>query len=179
MSGIFTVVAGGAWLQHPISNMCQLRLLLPAYMIRGSFVLRACIVLRHSFTVIVLTTLVMASTLFPDCTGLLVFVLLQCLVLFSLHCSNCSSLGINLVLPLLGVVGQLFFCVLTIHCCRCCMYCLCMLTSVIKHQCQSTPELYKTLGVRGRQTWSPCHHSKIGVSQNLGELMFKSLIYLP
>ena len=41
MSGVFTLVADGVWLQHPIGTTCQLGLLLSAYVIRGSFVLDA------------------------------------------------------------------------------------------------------------------------------------------
>ena len=64
MCGIFTVVAGGVRLQHPIGTTCQCGLSLPAYIIRGTFVLSPCNVFGHSFMVIALTALVMASTIF-------------------------------------------------------------------------------------------------------------------
>ena len=51
-------------------------------------------------------------------------------------------------------------------------------SATIKHQIQLTLELGETFGVRGRQTLSAGHHSKVGVSQIWGELIFQWLVHL-
>ena len=125
--------------------------------------------------VIALTTFVMASTIFSGLNKLFKF--LESLVQLGPHTGNLSSLGINFCLPLSGIVGQMFL-IPTIHSCSC-YTCLCaLLPPAKKHQGQPTPKLCKTLGVRGRQTLSPGHHSKVGVSQILSKLMLQSLVGL-
>ena len=54
-----------------------------------------------------------------------------------------------------------------------------MLSLAGKHHCQPTPKLSKALRVRRSQTLSSGHHSKVGVSQARGKLMFQGLICLP
>ena len=128
--------------------------------------------------VIALTAFTMASTIFSGLNKLFnFFIFLESLVQLGLHTGNLSSLGIDLCLPLSGIVGQMFL-VPTIHCCSC-YNCLCMLFLLaIKHEGQPTPKLCKTLRVRGRQTLSPGHHSKVGVSQILSKLVLQSLVGL-
>ena len=58
------LMAGGVWLKNPIDTMCQLELSLPAYIIRGTFILSALRCFRHYCTIIALNTWVMASTIF-------------------------------------------------------------------------------------------------------------------
>ena len=165
MSGVFAIVAGGVWLQHPTGTTCQLGLLLPAYIIRGTLILSAqpCFwILLHSHCS---DCFGLASTIFfLDRKGLSFFVFLQCLVQFGFHCGNLAARAS--VLPLSGVVGQMIFSIptniLIIHCHRCCMYCLHALTPATEHQCPLILELSEALGVRQGQTLSPGHYFKVG-----------------
>ena len=122
------------------------------------------------FMVIAPTALVMAFTILSGLNWSFLFVFLQCLVQFSFHCGNFGSLGINLILPLLGIVGQMIFSISTIiliiHHCGCCMYCLHVLTPATEHQYQLTPELSETFRARGRQTLSPGHYPAVRVSNS-------------
>ena len=70
------------------------------------------------------------------------------------------------------------FLVPTIHSCSCYVHLYTLFPLAIEHEGQPTPKLCKAFGVRGRQTLSPGHHSKVRVSQVLSILMFQSLVGL-
>ena len=130
-----------------------------------------CMVIAPTALVIASTTLSRLNKLF-SC-----LFLLQSLVQLSLHLGNLSCLGIDFVLPLPGIAGQMFW-VPTFHGCSGYICPHTLFSLAIEHKGQPTPKLGETLGVRGRQALSPGHHSEIWVSQILHKLIFQWLVGL-
>ena len=90
MPSVLAIIADDFGFQHPIDTTCQLGLSLPAYIVRGTFILSALQYFGHPFMVMALTTLGMDSTIFLDWTSLF-FVFFQCLVQFVLYSSNMAA----------------------------------------------------------------------------------------
>ena len=144
------------------------------------------VVFRCSFTVIVLTALVVASTSWYRLEKFLSF-----------WFSWSALFNSDLTMAISVAWALIWFCCLQEmwdKCCsseasqtnflliyshRCGMDCLCALTLAAKHHHQMTPKLSETLWVRGSQTLFSGHHSEVGVSQIVGKLMFQGLIHLP